>query len=66
MSTDGEKIGAVTSGGPSPSTKQNIGMGYVKTPFAKSGTKVLVEVRGKMQEAELVKMPFVEAKYYKV
>ena len=39
-------------------------MGYVKTPFAKNGTKVKIEVRKKMIEAEVSKMPFVPSKYF--
>jgi aminomethyltransferase len=40
-------------------------MGYIKTPFAKDGTQVGVEVRGKVGQAEVVKMPFVPTRYFK-
>jgi len=67
---DGTVIGAVTSGGPSPTLKKegkpaNIAMGYVAKGNFKSGTQVNVVVRGKAYEAEVAKMPFVPTKYYK-
>ena len=40
-------------------------MGYVETDSAKEGTPVMLSVRGKMQPAEVTKMPFVETSYYK-
>ena len=61
----GEEIGEVTSGGFSPCLKKNISMGYVKSGFHKSGTGVKVDVRGKINDATITKMPFVPTKYYK-
>lgn len=61
-----EHIGVVTSGTFSPCLKRPIAMGYVATPSAKPGTKIMVKIRNKMQEAEVVKMPFVESRYYRV
>ncbi len=59
-------IGKVTSGCPSPSLKLlNIGMAYIETPFAKVGNKVTVNIRNRIIDAEIVKMPFVPANYYK-
>ncbi len=59
-------IGKVTSGCPSPSLKLlNIGMAYVETPYAKIGNKVVVNIRNRTIEAEVIKMPFVPANYYK-
>uniref|UniRef100_A0A0B7AVP6 Aminomethyltransferase n=1 Tax=Arion vulgaris TaxID=1028688 RepID=A0A0B7AVP6_9EUPU len=64
-SEDGSKvIGQTTSGCPSPSLKVNISMGYVETAFAKNGTKVKIEVRQKLVDAEVTKMPFVPSNYY--
>jgi aminomethyltransferase len=40
-------------------------MGYVATPHAKAGTEINVSIRGKMQKAEVTKMPFVETHYYR-
>lgn len=62
----GEKIGVVTSGTHSPSLSKPISMGYVSTPFAKNGTKVKILVRGRTQDAEVSKMPFVPARYHRV
>jgi aminomethyltransferase len=56
------KIGALTSGGFSPSLQQSIGQGYVEAALAKPGTKVFVNVRGRNLAAELCAMPFVQAK----
>jgi aminomethyltransferase len=60
------KIGEVTSGTFSPCLKKPIAMGYVDTPMAKVGTEISLKIRGKMQKAEVTKMPFVESRYYRV
>eukprot|EP00808_Paulinella_micropora_P022938 g26448.t1 len=60
-----QEIGFITSGTFSPSLKQKIAMGYIDKASSKSGTKVAVNVRGKVNPATVSKMPFVEAKYYK-
>ena len=57
-----EKIGILTSGGFSPSTKQSIGQGYVESQYANLGEKVFVNVRGRNIAAEVQKMPFVSPK----
>ena len=59
-----EVIGEITSGVPSPTLKYNVSMGYVKTPFSKNGTKVKIQVRQKMLDSEVTKMPFVPSGYY--
>jgi aminomethyltransferase len=59
-------IGEVTSGTFSPCLKKPIAMGYVSTDNAKNGTEIMLKVRGKMQKAEVTKMPFVETRYYRV
>lgn len=65
VSKEGEKIGKVTSGCPSPTLGKNIAMGYIKNGFHKSGTEVDVVVRGRNRKATVTKMPFVESKYWK-
>ncbi|WOL17783.1 aminomethyltransferase, mitochondrial-like [Canna indica] len=65
LSSSGEKIGEVTSGGFSPCLKKNIAMGYVKSGFHKSGTEVKFLIRGKSNDGVVTKMPFVPTKYYK-
>lgn len=51
-------IGQVTSGTMSPVLKIGIGMGYVKTEFAKVGTPIFIKVRNKSLKAQVVKPPF--------
>ncbi|XBW35431.1 hypothetical protein QEN19_000997 [Hanseniaspora menglaensis] len=63
-----EQVGVVTSGSPSPSLGNiNIGQAYLNKPYNKSGTKLFVSVgkKGKLFPIEVVKLPFVESKYYK-
>ncbi len=55
---DGDNVGIVTSGGQSPSLKKGIGLGYVKKEFAKSGTELEIDIRGKRVKAMVVKPPF--------
>uniref|UniRef100_A0A0E0KVG4 Aminomethyltransferase, mitochondrial n=1 Tax=Oryza punctata TaxID=4537 RepID=A0A0E0KVG4_ORYPU len=59
VSSSGENIGEVTSGGFSPCLKKNIAMGYVKSGLHKAGTEFKVVVRGKSYDAVVTKMPFV-------
>ena len=60
------EIGEVTSGCLSPSIKQNISMGYVTNKASKIGTKILVEIRNKKHDAEIVKLPFVPTRYFQM
>ncbi|KAM0322866.1 hypothetical protein ACHAQA_009207 [Verticillium albo-atrum] len=62
---EGEKVGVVTSGSPSPTLGQNIAMGYVRDGLHKAGTELDVVVRGKKRGLTVTKMPFVAAKYFK-
>ena len=62
---DGNVIGKVTSGGPSPTLGRNIAMGYVPPAFSELGTDLKVIVRGKAAAAEVVAMPFVAQRYYR-
>ncbi|GAA0618878.1 glycine cleavage system aminomethyltransferase GcvT [Brevundimonas kwangchunensis] len=62
---DGNVIGKVTSGGPSPTLGRNIAMGYVPPAFAELGTELKVIVRGKSAGAEVIAMPFVAQRYYR-
>jgi aminomethyltransferase len=51
-------VGVVTSGAPSLSSGKNIGLGYVPIALAKTGTKLGVEIRGKVVDAVVVDTPF--------
>lgn len=64
---EGEPIGTVTSGCPSPvlGKGMNVSMAYVKKGFHKSGTKLVVKVREKMNPVEVTKLPFVPHQYFK-
>lgn len=62
---DGNVIGVITSGGPSPTLGRNIAMGYVPPAFADLGTDLKVIVRGKPAAAEVVATPFVATRYYR-
>ena len=58
VDVQGNTIGFVTSGTMSPTRKIGIGMGYVKTEFAKVGTEIAVQIRNKAVQAVVVKTPF--------
>ncbi|OWY24579.1 glycine cleavage system protein T [Sphingobacteriales bacterium UPWRP_1] len=55
---EGRVIGVVTSGTFSPSLQKAIGMGYIETAYAKPGSSVSIDIRGKLTPALVVKMPF--------
>ncbi len=54
----GDKIGELSSGVLSPCLLKGIAMAYLPVEFAKVGTEVEVEVRGKRFPAVVVKKPF--------
>jgi len=56
----GDIIGIVTSGTQSPSLQKAIGMGYVKTEFAKEGTEIFIKIRDNNIKASVVKPPFIK------
>ncbi|XP_012275906.1 aminomethyltransferase, mitochondrial [Orussus abietinus] len=64
LTSEGEFIGKITSGGPSPTLGRSIAMGYVPKDLAGFGRGVLVEVRGRTYKATITKMPFVKSNYY--
>lgn len=53
-----KEIGFVTSGSPSPSLSKNIGLMYVTPEFSKLGSHVLIDIRGSLKPAQIVKKPF--------
>ena len=55
----------MTSGAFSPCLNKNIAMGYVQKGNQKSGTQLKVVVRGRSNEAEVTKMPFVPTTYHR-
>ncbi|MGH9898787.1 MAG: glycine cleavage system aminomethyltransferase GcvT [Pyrinomonadaceae bacterium] len=54
----GEKIGHVTSAGPAPFLKKNIGMAYVPVEIARQDQEIEIDVRGKLVAARIVATPF--------
>jgi aminomethyltransferase len=61
IDADGNNIGKVTSGTQSPSLQKAIGLGYVKTGFAKEGTEIFIKIRDNAVKAKIVKPPFYKA-----
>lgn len=57
-----EVIGALTSGGHSPTLKSSIGMGYVDAAYTAPGTNIFVTVRGNNIAAEIAPLPFIPAR----
>jgi aminomethyltransferase len=55
---DGQAVGEVCSGGYGPTVEANIALAYLPTALAAPGTAVQVDVRGRVQEAEVVPLPF--------
>jgi len=58
VDASGAKIGDVTSGSPGPSVGKNIGLAYVPIAQSAPGSPLLVEIRGKAVEAQVVPTPF--------
>ncbi len=54
---NGAAVGEVVSGTQSPSLGIGIGMGYLPPEFAKAGTAIEIEARGKRARAVVVKKP---------
>jgi aminomethyltransferase len=54
----GAVIGKVTSGTQSPCLDKAIGMGYVESAFATAGSEICIDIRGGLEKAKVVKLPF--------
>jgi aminomethyltransferase len=65
LDEEGEEVGRVTSGTFSPSLRRPIAMGYVATPLSAPGTRLTLEQRGKLFQAEVTAMPFVPHRYHR-
>jgi aminomethyltransferase len=63
LSSSGERIGVVTSGGFGPSVNGPIAMGYVAADHAEVGMPVNLMVRGKALPAAIAPLPFVPHRY---
>ncbi len=58
----GRAVGAVTSGGPAPYLKKNLGLAYVPTQHADVGTPLGIQVRNQVVPARIVETPFYKRK----
>jgi aminomethyltransferase len=65
LTSDGQIIGRLTSGGFAPSLGRPIAMGYVSAAYAAPGTQVSLMARGKPLAAKIVSMPFVPHHYFR-
>ena len=61
----GEAVGVVTSGGFAPTLGAPIAMGFVPPALSALGTRLGVVVRGKIQAAQVVAMPFTPNRYHR-
>jgi aminomethyltransferase len=55
---DDHPVGVITSGSFTPTLQKSIAMAYAEPAQSKPGTKLKVEVRGKIEPAEVVPLPF--------
>jgi len=55
---EGQVIGQTTSGTYSPSLQKPIAMAYVRPEFSAPGTEVQIDVRGRLEAARIVPLPF--------
>jgi len=55
---DNNIVGEITSGTMSPSLDEGIGMGYLKEELTNAGTKLLVDIRGRLKTSTVIKPPF--------
>lgn len=58
ISADGQRLGEVTSGTFAPFLRRPLGMGYVPLEFSSVGADLGIEVRGKIAQARVVRLPF--------
>lgn len=58
LTEDGEPLGELTSGAPSPTLGKGIAMAYLPIALAKTGTRLQIDVRGRKIPAVVVKKPF--------
>lgn len=65
LDSDDNEIGHISSGGYGPSVEGPVAMGYVNTQFATPDTQLFALVRGKQVPVTVVKLPFVQQRYYR-
>ena len=68
LNDEDQVIGFITSGCPSPTlNNQNVSIGYINKTYTKMDhdPSLKVRIRGRNRKANIVKLPFVESKYYR-
>jgi aminomethyltransferase len=55
---NGKVVGEVTSGTFSPTLQKSIAMGFVEAGLAGEGTELSADLKGVMNPAKIVKLPF--------
>jgi aminomethyltransferase len=55
---EGEVVGRVTSGAPSPTLGKSIGLGYVPASLSEPGQPLEIRIRSKDVAARVVERPF--------
>ena len=58
ISVAGYSVGHVTSGAPSPSLGENIGIAYVLVESARPGQSITIEIHRRPRQALTVPLPF--------
>jgi aminomethyltransferase len=59
---DGQVVGEVTSGTFSPTLQKPIAMGFARPDAASVGTQLKIDIRGQLEPAQVVKLPFYRRK----
>ncbi len=62
LTSDGATVGRVTSGSFAPTLEKSIAMAYVESGRADVGTRLAVDVRGHVEPATVVPLPFYKRK----
>jgi len=65
VDAEGSEVGRVTSGGFSPTLERPIAMAYVPLAAAAPGTRIRLNQRAKLFDAEVVPLPFVPTRYHR-
>lgn len=58
VKADGKVIGRITTGSPAPTLGKNMGLALIETAYAKVGTPVAIDIRGRDVDAVIIKKPF--------
>jgi aminomethyltransferase len=65
LDLDGNTIGVVTSGMPSPTLQRHLGLGFVPMEMSQPGTEIEIQIRKRTARARIVRTPFYKPRYKK-